>query len=104
MATTDPLPTGQYTTLISLLDSSDFSIQTLPIETNSIVDGQSTDIGVFFFTFGSACDASTCNGCCEGNTCVNEQSEVQCGTSGVPCDNCASIGLFCDMVNGICTN
>jgi hypothetical protein len=105
MATTSPLPEGQYSTLISLLDSQNLSRQTLPIETNFLNDGGSTELGLFFFSFGSTCDASTCNqGCCDDvSGCVTVQSDFQCGTGGVPCDNCADVGLTCDTINGFCT-
>ncbi len=104
-ATTQPLPVGQYTTLISLLDAGASSLQTLPMETNTIRDGDSTDIGFFFFSFGSTCDASTCGGCCnDTGTCVNTQTDSQCGLGGSPCQDCQSAGLFCETTGGFCTN
>lgn len=100
--TTSPVSPGSYSNLVSLLDAGASSVQTLPAETNVVQEGSNVDIGTFFFTFGSACDASTCGGCCNGNSCVNAQSDTQCGIGGIPCDNCAAFGLFCDTTNGFC--
>ena len=37
---------------------------------------------------GTACNASTCNGCCEGNMCVTQITPLQCGSYGQPCVVC----------------
>jgi|GEM_PF-1834739 hypothetical protein len=42
------------------------------------------------------CDASNCNGCCDGNTCRPGLSNAQCGKSGQSCSDCS-------QANGICS-
>lgn len=100
--TTEPLAPGSYSNLMSLLDSSASSIQTLPSKNATVQEGNDVQMGQVVFAIGASCDPSNCGGCCNGNTCVNVQSDTQCGLGGLPCDNCASFGSFCDPANGVC--
>ncbi|WP_244226927.1 hypothetical protein [Corallococcus aberystwythensis] len=34
------------------------------------------------------CDPSTCNGCCEGNSCIPSPNKNQCGKGGAACKKC----------------
>ncbi|RYZ36148.1 MAG: hypothetical protein EOO71_32900 [Myxococcaceae bacterium] len=34
------------------------------------------------------CDASTCNGCCDGNSCIEAPNKNQCGRNGTACQKC----------------
>lgn len=62
----------------------------------------------------AACDATNCNGCCDGDTCVaaDQQSDQFCGASGAACNgcgpnaHCGAAGCVpvdaCAMQNGGC--
>ncbi len=48
----------------------------------------------------TTCTASNCNGCCAGDTCIEQVTEAQCGAGGSACETCQS-GATCQM--GQCT-
>lgn len=45
-----------------------------------------------------ACRAETCEGCCDGVACVarKDQSDMACGSGGVPCVSCEDVGGTCE--------
>ena len=47
----------------------------------------------------TACDASTCDGCCVGDKCLPGDLQTACGTKGRACAPCAS-GQVCRAVSG----
>ncbi|MBA2541907.1 MAG: hypothetical protein H0V17_19840 [Deltaproteobacteria bacterium] len=97
------LSPGNHIVVLSLVNSVDSSVLTLPAQTTTVNAG-TNQLGLFVFDFGNVCDASSCNGgCCSASGCV-AQSDSQCGLGGVPCDDCAAVGLFCDTINGFCTS
>jgi hypothetical protein len=50
----------------------------------------------------TVCNFDTCKeGCCEGNTCVEEISDAQCGNKGLKCKACQS-PKSCDLAIGDC--
>jgi hypothetical protein len=100
----NPLQPGLHTFVVSLINAANMSILTLPPQSANVTNTGPTQLGLFIFDFGNVCDASSCSdGCCAPNGCVFAQSDTACGTGGVPCDNCAAIGLTCDVLNGFCT-
>lgn len=101
--TTRALPVGNYTLEVRLLDGGNTLILALS-DTGAITDGNVTGLGRYIFELGTnVCDASSCGGCCSPGGCVFVPNDAQCGLGGVPCDNCADVGLACDVMNGFCT-
>lgn len=50
------------------------------------------------------CGPNNCKGCCAGSTCVNSQSDSQCGTGGLSCTDCTQQKEVCNASSGQCTN
>lgn len=50
------------------------------------------------------CGPNNCKGCCDGTTCVPNESDTECGTGGLSCTNCSAQKLFCDSSTGQCEN
>ncbi len=50
------------------------------------------------------CGPNNCKGCCAGSTCVNNETDTQCGTGGLTCTNCSAQNEFCDTATGLCVN
>ena len=48
------------------------------------------------------CGPNNCKGCCSGTTCINTESDSQCGTGGLVCTDCTAQNLFCDGATGQC--
>jgi hypothetical protein len=46
------------------------------------------------------CNASNCQGCCAGTTCLPGNSGTECGISGQQCSNCQAIGGQCISPGG----
>lgn len=44
---------------------------------------------------GGGCDASNCDGCCDGDQCLSGASLAACGQGGIACETCA-IGASCE--------
>lgn len=64
------------------------------------VNGQQCTNGRCIGTTG-ACTAANCpNGCCSGNTCVQQQTNAQCGLGGAQCATCT--GATCNADAGVC--
>ena len=42
-----------------------------------------------------SCDPTTCNGCCDGETCVPIPTDAACGAMGVECQDCTETGGRC---------
>lgn len=65
----------------------------------SVVDAQTDDVVTVPDSGHKSC-ASTCDGCCVGETCMPGASNDACGTSGSACTDCASSNQVC--TNGAC--
>lgn len=50
------------------------------------------------------CGPNDCNGCCAGGSCVAMETDKQCGTGGLSCSDCASMGEFCNTSTGLCVS
>ena len=50
------------------------------------------------------CGPNNCKGCCAGSTCVNAESDKQCGIGGLSCTDCTAQKAFCDQTSGQCVN
>jgi len=48
------------------------------------------------------CAPGNCGGCCQGNTCLPGTAPTECGTQGLPCDDCTRNGMSCNQF-GQCT-
>lgn len=53
----------------------------------------------------TVCNASTCGGCCDGNTCFTGRVDLACGSDGAPCRSCPG-GQLCVAagLGGACVN
>jgi len=49
---------------------------------------------------GGECSSQTCNGCCNGGTCIATVSDSECGTGGGLCHDCTQQKLTCQ--SGAC--
>jgi hypothetical protein len=47
-----------------------------------------------------ACNAQTCPGCCDGETCLYGNQNAACGAGGAGCANCVPAGQTCS--HGVC--
>jgi hypothetical protein len=50
------------------------------------------------------CGPNNCKGCCAGTTCVNAETDSQCGTGGLSCTDCTQQKELCNTSTGQCTN
>ncbi len=104
-AITGPRAPGTYTIDVTALDATNIVVATSN-DQGTAVAGQTVDLGVFpLETDPAACDSSSCpTGCCDDSgACIDPQTDAACGRGGVACQDCQSAGLFCDLIDGICT-
>ena len=103
-ATTGPRDVGDYTIVVNALDGADGLVATSS-DQGEILGGQTTDLGVFPLEIAEqVCDSSTCpTGCCDENgACVDPQTDMACGRSGVACVDCSGLGQVCNATEGLC--
>jgi hypothetical protein len=73
---------------------------------NACVDctqnSQTCDTGSGTCQGGGSCGPGSCNGCCQGNTCILNLIDSACGSGGNACVDCTQYGQTCNTGSGTC--